>query len=42
MIESDLEQECESMVEGEASLVINMLVEEIDEVEICSMFFTGC
>merc|ERR1712110_413048 len=42
MIDSDLESTCDLMVEEESSMVVDMIVAEIDEVEICSMFFTGC
>lgn len=42
MIDYDLEQTCVSMIDSESSLFINMIVEEIDEVEICSMFLPGC
>merc|ERR1712110_1020605 len=36
-----LETACYFMVEEESSMVVDMIVAEIDEVEICSMFFTG-
>lgn len=42
MFDYDLEQECNEMVELESSVVIDMIVQEIDEQEICSMIFSGC
>ena len=42
MFDYDLEQECNEIVEMESSVVIDMIVQEIDEQEICSMIFSGC
>ena len=42
MFDYDLEQECNEIVEMESSAVIDMIVQETDEQEICSMVFSGC
>ena len=42
MLDYDLKQECNEIVEMESSVVIDMIVQEIDEQEICSMIFSGC
>merc|ERR1712110_12472 len=39
--DDNLEWTCYLMVEEESSMVVDMIVAEIDGVEICSMFFTG-
>ena len=42
MFDYDLEQECNEIVEMESSVVIDMIVQEIDEQEICSLVFSCC